>query len=135
VVALALQLRMGLRGQYAFAHWRASAQAVAALTRACPETRVHAALLVHHTNDTLRAPPIWHTGYRYYAHEQGFSFSPLRRGELVTPGARCPSVIWLEDTYKVAGSPVARVLSELQVSARGAASVRYVGSGALVLVR
>ena len=129
------QVRVRVLGLHTGEHWRTSALQVASVVRGCPATRVFAALLVDPTRSPVEAPPIWRTGYRYYAHEQGFDVRELWPGDLVRAHAGCPSVIWLEYAYKVAGLPAERLLRALRVEVQGSPSVRYVGSGALVLVR
>lgn len=135
IAALAMQARILVRAPYREAHWHASAAAVAAEVRACSTTRVLAAVLVDHTRDPEEAVDTWRTGYRYYAGVLGFSIAELQRGEVVHGGSACPSVIWIEHAWKTASAPLPEVLRELEVTTRGVAELRRVGSGLLVLVR
>jgi hypothetical protein len=114
--------------------WRTSAQEVAHQVASCPGTRVFADPFVYQGVADSEAR-FWREGYRFYADAFAFDFAEIGRGATVSAAGVCPSLVWIEHSWRVQGFPLDRLLAELNIKVIGGAALSYVGSGAVIVVR
>lgn len=116
--------------------WRPSALALKAAVQACPASPVYSAT-------TYTAPPVGSAyaalvlearryAHAYYGRQLEIPAQEAIRGVPIGPRSGCPAIVWIEHVFDPAY--VAPFLATLTLPPGAPVKVRYVGSGALVMV-
>jgi hypothetical protein len=117
--------------------WDVSAARVADLVRACPDSKVYVEAHVGTGEDYVLPNITRETGYGYYQSRFNLPLNQLERGQVVPAPAGCPSIFWVEHTYdyRFLNLDARGVLNSLGLRAAGPATLEWVGSGGIILVR